>query len=79
MPKLRDWKGNLNLTRPIILLETIWKLYNKILTNRLTFTIQQYQLISLLNWAELSGGKITYLIITLSNIIEQSREMKQSL
>lgn len=39
LPKPRDWEKNLNLTHPIILLEILWKLYIKILSNHLTSTI----------------------------------------
>lgn len=78
-PKSKDWKGNLGLTHSIILLETFWKLYMKIIMNWLTTAIQQFSLLNSLNYVGLPGGKTTQPINTLQNIIEHVKKIKQEL
>lgn len=79
LPKPKDWEENLQLTQSIILLETLQKVYTKLLTNRLTFAIQTFQLLSPLNWAGLLGEWTFFLIQMFHNLIEHAKLFKQQL
>src|SRR6185437_13381543 len=54
--KKNAFDGNLNLTRPISLIEHFRKLYTKILTNRLNHIFSQYPILSLFNYVALPGN-----------------------
>lgn len=72
--KPKDWEGNLDITRLITLIKTVRKLLTKILTERMTMVIYKTNTLSPFNFADLPGGSTLYLIITLKNIIEDTKE-----
>ena len=53
IPKKSNWDNNLNLTHPIMLLETSKKIFTKIINNRLSKIFTEHSILSPLNWAEL--------------------------
>src|SRR5581483_1629295 len=74
IPKKKDWHHDLNLTRPITLLETIKKIFIKTLNNRLASILTEYKILSPLNWAGLPGGGTHEPIMIINNILEDARE-----
>jgi hypothetical protein len=71
--------GNINITRPITLLETARKLFTSILNNRLADTLTLHQILSNNNWAGLPNGSTQQPIHILNNIIEEAIELKKEL
>jgi hypothetical protein len=49
IPKPKDWENNLNITRPITLLDAGRKIFTKIITDRLAKTIAEHSILSELN------------------------------
>jgi len=74
IPKKYNWENNLNLTRPITLLETSKKIFTKIINNRLAKTLTSHPILSPLNWAGLPQGNTKEPINIINNILEDARE-----
>jgi exonuclease III len=53
IPKTNDWENNINITRPITLLETSKKIFTKCITNRLTSIFTTNTILNENNWAAL--------------------------
>src|SRR3954466_15140396 len=53
IPKQKDWEQDINITRPITLIETGKKVFTKILNNRLANTLTNHSILSQFNWAGL--------------------------
>jgi hypothetical protein len=70
IPKPKEWMGDINITRPITLLETARKLFMNILNNRLATVFSQNKILSPNNWAGLPGGSTQQPIHILNNIAE---------
>jgi len=77
IPKTTAWENNINITRPITLLETIRKIFTKCLTNRLNSILISHPILSELNWAALPGSSTQDPIHILQNIIEDAKEKSQ--
>ena len=72
IPKTNSFDGNLNLTRPISLIEHARKIYTKILTNRLNQTFSQHPILSPFNYVALPGNSTSIPIHILNNLIEDA-------
>ena len=72
IPKNNTFDGNLNLTRPISLIEHIRKIYTKIITNRLNQVFSQYPILSPFNYVALPGNSTSTPIHILNNLIEDA-------
>jgi hypothetical protein len=79
IPKKPNWEHNLNLTRPITLLETGKKIFTKILNNRLAKIFTTHPILSNLNWAGLPQGSTKEPINILNNILEDAREFHKEI
>ena len=77
IPKTTAWENNINITRPITLLETIRKIFTKCLTNRLNSILTSHPILLELNWAALPGSSTQDPIHILQNIIEDAKEKSQ--
>src|SRR5438552_7003511 len=74
IPKKKDWEHDLNHTHPITLLETIKKIFTKVLNNKLTQVLTKHNIFSPLNWAGLPQGGTREPINILNCIMEEARE-----
>jgi len=72
IPKRNSFDGNLNLTRPISLIEHIRKIYTKIITNRLNAVFTQHSILSPFNYVALPGNSTSIPIHILNNFIEDA-------
>ena len=72
IPKQNTFDGNLNLTRPISLIEHICKLYTKILTNRLSSVFSSNPILSPFNYVALPNNSTSIPIHILNNLIEDA-------
>jgi hypothetical protein len=72
IPKRNTFDGNLNLTRPISLVEHIRKIYTKIITNRLSAVFQKHPILSPFNYVALPGNSTATPIHILNNLIEDA-------
>jgi ribonuclease HI len=72
IPKKNSFDGDLNLTRPISLIEHIRKLYTKILTNRFNKVFSQHPILSPFNYVALPGNSTSIPIHILNNLIEDA-------
>ena len=79
IPKPKDWEGQLEITRPITLMETTRKLFTKIINNRLAQTLADHKILNKSNQAGIPGGRTVYPIHILNNIMEEAREEKKEL
>jgi Reverse transcriptase (RNA-dependent DNA polymerase) len=79
IPKTTDWEHNINITRPITLLETGKKIFTKCLTTRLNKVMTQHNILSEHNWAALPGLSTREPINIINNIIEEARNDKREL
>src|SRR5581483_12509694 len=77
--KGREWQGELNNTRPIILLETTRKCFTKILNNRLAVICKKHKILKGPNFAGLPGESTSEPIHLLNNICEEAREENKEL
>ena len=72
IPKNNSFDGNLNLTRPISLIEHTRKIYTKIITNRLNQVFSLHPILSLYNYVALPGNSTSIPIHILNNLIEDA-------
>src|SRR5581483_2138344 len=77
IPKKIDWQHQLNFTRPITLLETIKKVFTKIINNRLAQIFTKHKILSDRNWAGLPEGGTQEPISIINNVLEEAREGKK--
>jgi hypothetical protein len=77
IPKNRDWEYNINITRPITLLETARKIFTKIINDRLASTFSTYSILSPNNWAALPGSSTQEPIHILQSVIDDAKHTKQ--
>src|SRR6266496_3170862 len=73
IPKPKNWNKNIDITRPIVLIETARKLFTKILTNRLEVAYRQHNILRGNNCSVLKGTSTHILINILTNIIEDAQ------
>jgi len=74
IPKPKCWKGDINITRPITLIETARKLLTRILTDRISHKYDQHKILKGNNISVLKNTNTMVPIHTLNNILEHSRE-----
>jgi hypothetical protein len=77
IPKTKEWMGDINITRPITLLETTRKIFMSILNNRLAEVFINHNILSNNNWVGLPGGSTQQPIHILNNIMEDAHENNQ--
>ena len=73
IPKPKNWNKNIDITRPIVLIETARKLFTKILTNRLEVTYRRYNILRGNNCSVLKGMSTHVPINILTNILEDTK------
>ncbi|GBB97733.1 hypothetical protein RclHR1_30500002 [Rhizophagus clarus] len=79
IPKPHEWRCQLQNTRPITLLEVIWKSFVKLFYNRLSSILAAHNVLTGGNFAGLSGGTCRDPIITLESIIHDANCTKSPL
>ncbi|GBB85362.1 hypothetical protein RclHR1_11900012 [Rhizophagus clarus] len=72
IPKLHEWRCQLQNTHPITLLEVIQKLFVKLFYNRLSSILAAHNVLTGGNFASLPGGTCRDPIITLESIIHDA-------
>ena len=70
IPKPKNWHKNIDITRPIVLIETARKIFTKILTNRLERVCRQYDILKSNNCSVLKETSIYVPINILTNILD---------
>src|SRR5947209_10545107 len=73
IPKPKYWNKDIDITRPIVLIETARKIFTKIMTNRLKRTCCEHQILKGNNCSVLKGTLTHVPINILTNIIEDAR------
>ena len=74
IPKPKDWRMNVDITRPITLLETARKLFTKILTNRIESSTREHNTLRGNNCSVLKGTSTDVPIKTLLNLGADAKE-----
>jgi hypothetical protein len=77
--KPKPFEGNLNNTRPIVLLETLRKLLTKIINNRLNRFLSTYNILQYNNQAGVNGTSTIEIIYNIHTIMEHHKTTKQPL
>ena len=72
IPKRNTFDGDLNLTRPISLIEHIRKVYTKIITNRISAVFSQHPILSPYNYVALPNNSTSMPIHILNNLTEDA-------
>ena len=73
IPKPKNWHKNVDITRPIILIETTRKLFIKIMTNRIEWTCRRLNILKENNCSVLKGT-LTYMLISIfTNILNDAK------
>ena len=72
IPKQNTFDGDLNLTRPISLIEHIRKVYTKIITNRISNIFSKHSILSPYNYVALPNNCTSTPIHILNNITEDA-------
>jgi len=72
IPKRNTFDGDLNLTRPISLIEHIRKVYTKIITNRISNIFSKHSILSPYNYVTLPNNCTSTHIHILNNITEDA-------
>ena len=72
IPKKMDWNNDLNLLRPIALLEAPRKILTKIISDRMGATLVKNKILQSNNWAGLPKGNTEQPIIIANNILEEA-------
>ena len=73
IPKPKNWNKNIDITRPIVLIETARKLFTKILTNRLEIVCRQHNILRGNNCSVLKEMSTHIPINILTNILEDAK------
>jgi len=71
--KSKNWHKNIDITKPIILIETARKIFTKILTNRLEHVCRQHNILKSNNCSILKGTLTHVLINILTNILNDAK------
>ena len=79
IPKKNQWEGNLTNTRPITLIETPRKILTKILTNRISKTCSEYDILKGDNFSVLKDTATTAPIHLVNFLTEHSNLNKKPL
>ena len=79
IPKPKQWKGNIDITRPITLLETARKILTRILTDRISALCSKHNILRGNNISVLKDTNTTVPIHTINNVMEHAREFKNDL
>ena len=74
IPKPKDWNFNVNITRPILLLECGRKVMVKLFTNRLSYLCSTHNILRGYNFAALKGCSTSTPIHAINNVLENARE-----
>ena len=77
IPKPKNWKGNIDITRLIILIETARKILTRILTDRISCICSKQNILKGHNISVLRDTNTTVPIHTLNCIAEHAREFKK--
>jgi hypothetical protein len=72
IPKRNTFDGDLNLTRPISLIEHTRKVYTKIITNRISTIFSQHPILSPYNYVALPNNSTSIPIHILNNLTEDA-------
>jgi len=73
IPKPKNWNKNIDITRPIVLIETARKLFTKILTNRLEIACRHHNILKGNNYLVLKETSTHVPINILTNILEDAK------
>ena len=73
IPKPKNWNKNVDITRPIVLIETARKIFTKILTNRIEKACRTNNILRGNNCSVLRGTSTHVPINILTNIIEDAK------
>src|SRR5882762_2707477 len=76
IPKTQDWNKNVDKTRPITLIETLRKVYTKILTNRIESVCRLENILQDNNCSVLKGTSTHCPISIIKNLCEDARASK---
>ena len=79
IPKPKEWEGNLDITRPITLIETARKGLSKILTNRITTICKSNSILKGNNFSVLKDTSTSVPLHTLNNLFEDARQFKKEI
>src|SRR6266487_6219492 len=71
--KPKNWHQNINITRPIVLIETARKIFTKILTNKLEHICRQHDILKGNNYSILKKISTHILINILTNILDNAK------
>ena len=74
IPKSKNWQGNVNITRPITLIETARKILTRILTDRIATVCHSKEILKGNNISVLKNTSTHVPIHTINNIAEHARE-----
>ena len=73
IPKPKDWGGDITNTRPIALIESTRKIFTRILTNRISKTCQESNILQGANFSVLNNTSTTTPIHIINSIIEHAK------
>ena len=73
IPKFKDWENNINITKPITLLESIRKIFTKCINDRLSAILTNHSILSPDNWAALPGSSTQEPIHIIQAVIEDTK------
>lgn len=79
LPKISNWMGQLDKTRPITLLETYRKLVTAIITRRLTNIIDKHDILKGSNFGFRTGKSTTDALLLIRGCIDDAKEQKRPL
>src|SRR6266487_3492415 len=73
IPKPKNWHKNVDVTRPIVLIEIARKLFTKIMTNRIEQTCRRHNILRENNCSVLKGTLTHIFISILTNILDNTK------
>ena len=79
LPKTDQGLTDLDKTRPIALMETLGKLYERVMITRLTSTIEKHSLLETSQYGAVSGGGCTAPLKVLNDVMDDARVSGQEL